>query len=228
MNKTKIEWCDLTINLVVGCTFNCEYCYARKLNNRFKWINDFSKPQFFPERLEIIEKVKNKIIFMNSMSDIADWSVEACKATYRMMDRNPENVYLFLTKRYLEAEKKFYKYGLCLYGFLGQSITNNNHGLPYGTDMDFISIEPIHDCIDLNAIHTDFTIWIIIGAETGNRKDKIIPKKEWVDNLVNCCDELHIPVFMKDSLIDIVGEYNMRREYPHFNENIEKGNYGLL
>ena len=29
-----------------------------------------------------------------------------------------------------------------------------------------------------------------------------------------CIDEYHIPVFMKDSLIPIVGEKNMRREFP--------------
>ena len=34
MNKTKIEWCDSTLNSVVGCTYGCPYCYARK--NEYK------------------------------------------------------------------------------------------------------------------------------------------------------------------------------------------------
>lgn len=36
MKKTKIEWCDSTVNTVVGCTHSCEYCYARKLNDSGK------------------------------------------------------------------------------------------------------------------------------------------------------------------------------------------------
>jgi hypothetical protein len=52
------------------------------------------------------------------------------------------------------------------------------------------------------------------GAETGNRKGKIIPKREWIDNIVRAADEAGVPVFMKDSLIPIVGEENMRREFP--------------
>ena len=67
MNKTKIDWCTHTLNPVVGCTFNCPYCYARRLNDRFKWIDDWNKPQFFPERLKELYTKKPKIIFMNSI-----------------------------------------------------------------------------------------------------------------------------------------------------------------
>lgn len=35
MKKTKIEWCDSTWNPVTGCLHGCEYCYARKIANRF-------------------------------------------------------------------------------------------------------------------------------------------------------------------------------------------------
>ena len=56
--------------------------------------------------------------------------------------------------------------------------------------------------------------WVIIGAETGRRKNKVIPKKEWIDKIVKQCHENNIPVFMKNSLIPIVGEENMLREFP--------------
>ncbi len=37
MNKTKIEWCDYTINPVKGlCPMVCSYCYARRMYQRFK------------------------------------------------------------------------------------------------------------------------------------------------------------------------------------------------
>ena len=35
MNKTDIEWCDMTWNPVVGCKHGCEYCYARRYAKRF-------------------------------------------------------------------------------------------------------------------------------------------------------------------------------------------------
>jgi len=36
MNKSKIEWCDYTWNPITGCLHGCEYCYARRIANRFK------------------------------------------------------------------------------------------------------------------------------------------------------------------------------------------------
>lgn len=53
-DKTKIDWCTHTLNPVVGCTFNCTYCYAGRLNNRFKWVEDCRKaniPIFMKESL---------------------------------------------------------------------------------------------------------------------------------------------------------------------------------
>ncbi len=40
MNKTKIEWADYTWNPVTGCLHNCNYCYARRIANRFKGWTD--------------------------------------------------------------------------------------------------------------------------------------------------------------------------------------------
>ena len=56
--------------------------------------------------------------------------------------------------------------------------------------------------------------WVIIGAETGNRAGKAIPEKEWVDTICAAADLTHAAVFMKDSLLPIMGEANMRRELP--------------
>jgi len=46
---------------------------------------------------------------------------------------------------------------------------------------------------------------IIIGAETGSRKGKVIPKKEWIDSLVKQADRFGVKVFMKNSLRGIMG-----------------------
>ena len=55
--------------------------------------------------------------------------------------------------------------------------------------------------------------WVIIGAETGRQKDKVIPKREWIEDILNECRKADIPVFMKSSLVDIWGEPLMQ-EFP--------------
>ena len=55
--------------------------------------------------------------------------------------------------------------------------------------------------------------WVIVGAETGNRKDRVIPKKEWIDKLTALCDRSGVPIFMKESLREIMGE-DFRQEFP--------------
>ena len=56
--------------------------------------------------------------------------------------------------------------------------------------------------------------WVILGAESGNRKGKVTPKHEWIEKIARLCKDAEIPIFMKDSLIPIMGEKNMSREYP--------------
>jgi protein gp37 len=70
MQKTKIDWCDMTVNPVIGCSRGCEYCYAKKLNSRFKWIADFDKPEFRPGQLEKLKVKKPKAVFIGSMCDL--------------------------------------------------------------------------------------------------------------------------------------------------------------
>ena len=35
-DRTKIDWCDASWNPVTGCLHGCEYCYARRMIDRFK------------------------------------------------------------------------------------------------------------------------------------------------------------------------------------------------
>jgi protein gp37 len=228
MNRTKIEWCDTTLNPVVGCTFNCIYCYARRLNDRFSYIEDWNKPQFFPGRLKQLESKKPKNIFMNSMSDVADWSHDILNVVGLAMNQNPQHNYLFLTKR---PDKANLFRALNLSNeWIGATITSDteigriheliNLRCINSNNKVFISFEPIqNDPFKWNGIKvTEEDIkninWFIIGAETGNRKDKITPKKEWIEPILILADHFNIPVFMKDSMIPIVGEYYMRRELP--------------
>lgn len=47
MQKTKIEWCDRTWNPVTGCLYGCEYCYARRIAQRFGGTEVNQRPKRF-------------------------------------------------------------------------------------------------------------------------------------------------------------------------------------
>jgi len=62
--------------------------------------------------------------------------------------------------------------------------------------------------------------WVIVGAETGNRKGKVVPKREWIEKLLDLCRKADIPVFMKLSLADIWGE-PLIQEFPEGLKRLE-------
>ena len=213
MNKTVIEWCDMTWNPVVGCQNNCPYCYARKMHNRFKKnVDSFNNPELYFSRLNKPQTVKKpKNVFVCSMADLFgrwvpdEWIQEVFKAC----EAAPQHRYLFLTKNF-HAYKDF---GIILKKnyWYGQSHDGNNCVVPYDMKNQFISLEPMQRGINPKAI--EGFQWVIIGAETGNRKGKIIPKREWIENIVNACRDSKVPVFLKNNLAS-VWEEPLIQEFP--------------
>ena len=88
-----------------------------------------------------------------------------------------------------------------------------------------MSIEPLLEDIKPEQCNIMFqqVSWFIIGAETGKNKNRITPKDDWINRIVAEADRNGKPVFMKDSLIPIVGEENMRRELPWRNRDGDEG-----
>lgn len=215
MKTTKIDWCDCTINPVVGCRNGCPYCYAEKLNKRFGFIPNWREPQFFPERLKALESKTPKTIFMDSMSDVSWWQEEWGSEVFKAMQNNPQHSYIFLTKggTYPAGIHSIWTLRSIRENisgirniFIGHSITNNKQ-FDCSWHYDFLSIEPILEPIDLKSIeHSLYIKSVIIGAETGNRKGKVIPNKEWITDIVKHCDAAHVRVFMKESLRQIMGD----------------------
>jgi protein gp37 len=202
MKKTKIDWCDTTVNPVIGCKNNCAYCYARKMNDRFKWIKNFRDPQFFPGRLLQLYSKKPKAIFMDSMSDVAFWAADWKRRIFDAVHDNPQHNYIFLTKR-AEAYNLGYKKAPNI--FLGVSVTKSDDILNIPQIVDFFSIEPILEPVRLPFNGIENIKQIIIGAETGNRSEKIVPRTEWVTGVVAQADARGIRVFMKESLRGLTG-----------------------
>ncbi len=230
MNKTKIDWCDCTINPVIGCKNGCPYCYAERLNKRFGFIPNWKEPQFFPERLKQLNSKTPKTIFMDSMSDVGHWNKDWGETIRKAILSNPQHAYIFLTKNLIFGSV-IQPIRLEPNIFCGRSVTKQSDLWHMGGEgYEFLSIEPLLEKINL----PDFDIRpamrtlkaIIIGAETGNRKDKIIPKKEWVLSLVKYCNKRHIKVFMKESLRELMGDDFRQDKLPWYEylESETRGN----
>lgn len=179
-------------------------------------------PTFLRYRLDEPAKMKNpQNIFVCSMADLfGEWVPDewihqifiACEAA-------PQHRYLFLTKnpaRYqiMKALRNLAKGDDYWFGFTATSqrdldLDSARCGWMYYNT--FVSIEPILEPINLKR---EIRIrWVIVGAETGNRKDRVIPKRKWIENIVEQCRENETPVFMKESLRTLM-ENDFVQEFP--------------
>lgn len=177
-------------------------------------------PTFHRYRLGEPERwTKPRNIFVCSMADMfGEWVPDSwIEEVFAACEKAPQHNYIFLTKnpkKYLDLECKCMLPRSDRFWF-GTTITKPeecyaslNRDFHY-----FLSIEPLLEPLKIEE-KSRLPEWIIVGAETGNRKNKVVPEKEWIEAIVEQCDRYNIPVFMKDSLIPIVGEENMRREFP--------------
>lgn len=168
-------------------------------------------------------------IFVCSMADLfGNWIPDSwIEETFKAAQEADRHRYLFLTKnptRYCQLHdadklpKSRFAGKESRRIWYGTTFTNNHQPVWDGSvDFNtFVSIEPLLEELEIDPEGMAFGAlnWIIIGAETGSRKDKVTPKAEWVDRIVRAADNRGIPVFMKDSLIPIMGEDRMRREFP--------------
>lgn len=184
---------------------------------------DFA-PTFHQYRLgEPAAWTKPRTIFVCSMADLfGDWVPdEWIKRVFEACEAAPKHRYLLLTKnpaRYIElAEKDILPDGADNMWFGSTVTTPETEFFFSGGHNTFLSIEPIlkpfHDSLDAGVQACEKTDWIIVGAETGNRKDKVIPKADWIMEIVQSAEKTNTPVFMKESLRGIMGDC-FRQEFP--------------
>ena len=277
--KTKIDWCDSTWNPVTGCLHGCEYCYARRIAERFggcwrldlppdtSWrgnvgerglMGDYARhsnrkchvldepeiecavfdppsgyrgkvkpypyrfdPTFHRYRLDEPQRWKKpSTIFVCSMADLfGDWvPMEWIQQIFEACEAAPQHRYLFLTKnpkRYIELKLDG---KLPKQHWYGTSVTRKDDRDFFAPGYNtFVSIEPIQESFsdEKHAAYRQMVQpWVILGAETGNRKNKIVPKKEWITELVDYYSKFgYTKFFMKDSLRGLVGD-DFRQEFP--------------
>lgn len=64
-------------------------------------------------------------------------------------------------------------------------------------NLKLVSIDPTHSIIDCYWGDVD---WVIIGAETDNRRGKIVPKRNWITSIVKNAGSSGVSIFIKDNV----------------------------
>lgn len=200
---------------------------------------DKFEPTFHKYRLdEPSRKTKGVNIFVCSMADLfGDWVPdEWIKEVFKACEKAPQHRYIFLTKnpsRFRDILPLWQTYHGGLQNmWFGTSATDDEsffengyvlfEGSGYcgGIEVNrFMSIEPLLGAIRKSSlVNIKYLDWIIVGAETGNRKDKVIPKKEWIMEIKEQCQLVGVPLFMKESLRELMGQ-DFVQEFPWESDN---------
>jgi len=178
-------------------------------------------PTLMRYKMDEPQEVKNPAnIFVCSMADLFGRWVpdEWIQEVFAACKKAPQHNYLFLTKnpaRYVRLDEK----GILPTNgkmWFGTTVTTPDMPFPYNGERQhnlFLSVEPMQADFGEAKGNLKDIKWVIIGVETGNRKDRILPEKAWIEKLYTQCSDLGIPVFMKQSLKSICGT-PLIREYP--------------
>lgn len=164
------------------------------------------EPTLHEYRLQMpAQKKKPANIFVCSMADLfGEWVpdewirrvFEACEAApwhnYLFLTKNPQRLCDIANAGWLPKHNNWW---------YGTSVTKHGDNFFGGriTDNTFISVEPLLGCLDAGVGSFGGARWIIVGAETGNRRNKVTPKREWIENIIETAQLTHAAVLLKDS-----------------------------
>ena len=189
-------------------------------------------PTLHPDRLGAPGEIERpQLIFVGSMTDLFGESIpdEWIASIMGICKNHSQHQYFFLTKNPKRYEELLYKGILANEPnfWYGSTITSHEENIfkktvigEGGHFQTFVSIEPLmshwpdESCNKLSDIQ-----WVIVGIETGNRKDRAIIEKRSIEKIAKECSAASVPLFMKESLRGLMGQ-NFRQESP---KNIKKG-----
>jgi hypothetical protein len=137
------------------------------------------------------------------MSDIWFWNHEDKKKVVETCEYYFSNTYMFLSKNpgsYIGV-----KWPKNTMQGVTETLENSIALVVYRDAMPrpYFSVEPI-----MGPLKRDCDYMVIVGAMTGNMKNKVIPKREWIDSIID-----HVSpdkIWWKD---------NIRKQFPDLNNN---------
>lgn len=210
MNKTKIQWTEMTWNPITGCTKisdGCLNCYAARMAKRLKamgnprYLNEF-EVTVHKDLLEVPLDIKQpKMIFVNSMSDLFHKDVPDAiiVKVFETMNKAHWHTFQVLTKRAERIKELNDSITWTKNIWLGTTVESQKviHRIDYlresGAYIKFLSIEPLLTPInDLKLKNID---WVIVGGESGAKARPML--KEWVIDIKNQCKAQDVPFFFK-------------------------------
>jgi protein gp37 len=221
MNKTKIEWCDYTVNPVKGiCPMACPYCYARRMYKRFGWNPEI---KYAPEAYYGLSNIKqpSRIFVGSTMELFGDWVDEYfMKHMFNVVRQVPQLTFIFLTKQPQNLAKWSPFPDNC---WVGVSVTNTRmyQDAAYWlretkAKVKFVSFEPLLEEIVPVAWPWRLSFqekelwgesgginWVIVGQQTPS-SPKTNPDIKWVKGIVQAADKAGVPVFLKGNLRDLL------------------------
>lgn len=212
MNKTKIQWTEMTWNPITGCTKisdGCLNCYAARMAKRLKamgnprYLNEF-EVTVHKDLLEVPLDIKQpKMIFVNSMSDLFHKDVPDAiiVKVFETMNKAHWHTFQVLTKR-PERVLAMDQAGLLKWSpniWMGTTVENDKYIdridklRETKANIKFLSCEPLLG--SLKDISLEKIDWVIVGGESGPKSREM--KMEWVLELKDLCEKDGVAFFFK-------------------------------
>lgn len=210
MASSNIEWTEMTWNPVTGCSkisAGCKHCYAELMAKRLQAMGVPKYENGF--RLTLHEDAlaipygwkKQKIVFVNSMSDLfhRDVPLEFIQRVFKTMNENPQHTFQVLTKRadrLLSINRQLHwTHNI----WMGVSIEDHRvmHRVEALRQIEartkFLSCEPLIG--PLNGLRLDRIDWVIVGGESGPKARPM--DAQWVLDIMENCKEMKVAFFFK-------------------------------
>lgn len=203
---TKIEWTNETWNIITGCakkSEGCQNCYAETMHKRLtamgqeKYKIPFNGVIFHYDELSKKIAGKNKMVFVNSMSDSFNEKItgEQIDKILSACGSQPQHIFQILTKRAERVPGFSYPDNVWLGVTVEMAKYKNRIDYLRQTNakVKFLSCEPLLE--DLGDLDLTGISWVIVGGESGKNARPCHP--QWVRNIQRQCKKQGVPFFFK-------------------------------